>query len=150
MCQIYTHLKQVVVQGKGTKNTHKIVIQLHTPVQMVEKNRNNKKEMLSLIRDINVKNRLLDSVGRKVRVGWFERENSNETCILPYVKQMTRANSMKQGTQSWHSGTTQRDRMGKEVRGVQNVEDTCIPVPIHVDVWQKPSQYCKVLILQLK
>ena len=22
--------------------------------------------------------------------------------------------------------------------------------PIHVDVWQKPSQYCKVTILQLK
>ena len=22
--------------------------------------------------------------------------------------------------------------------------------PIHVDVWQKPSQYCKVIILQLK
>jgi len=51
---------------------------------------------------------------------------------------MTRANSMKQGTQSWHSGTTQRDRMGREVRSVQDVGDTCIPVPIHVDVWQKP------------
>ena len=22
--------------------------------------------------------------------------------------------------------------------------------PFHVDVWQKPSQYCKVIILQLK
>ena len=22
--------------------------------------------------------------------------------------------------------------------------------PIHVDVWQKPTQYCKVIILQLK
>ena len=22
--------------------------------------------------------------------------------------------------------------------------------PIHVDVWQKPSQYCKAIILQLK
>ena len=22
--------------------------------------------------------------------------------------------------------------------------------PVHVDIWQKPSQYCKVIILQLK
>ena len=31
------HLKQVVVEGQGTKNTHKIVIHLQTAVQMVEK-----------------------------------------------------------------------------------------------------------------
>ena len=35
-------------------------------------------------------------------------------------------------------------------RGVQNGGDSCIPMPIHVDVWQKPSQYCKVIIIQLK
>ena len=22
--------------------------------------------------------------------------------------------------------------------------------PVHVDIWQKPSEYCKVIILQLK
>ena len=26
----------------------------------------------------------------------------------------------------------------------------CIPVLIHVDVWQKPTQHCKAIILQLK
>ena len=28
--------------------------------------------------------------------------------------------------------------------------DIWIPMAIHVDVWQKPTQYCKVIILQLK
>ena len=37
---------------------------------------------------------------------------------------------MKQGTQSWYTGTTQRDGMGKEVGGgVQDVHMyTCTPV----------------------
>ena len=42
-------------------------------------------------RDIDVKNRLLDYVGEgKGEMIW---ENSFETCILPYVKQMTSASS---------------------------------------------------------
>ena len=28
--------------------------------------------------------------------------------------------------------------------------DTCTPWLIHVDVWQKPPQYCNVISLQLK
>ena len=28
--------------------------------------------------------------------------------------------------------------------------DTCTPMLIHVNVWQKPAQYCKVISLQLK
>ena len=35
-------------------------------------------------------------------------------------------------------------------RGVHDGGDSCIPMPIHVDVWQKPSQYCKLVIVQLK
>ena len=55
-------MKQVVVERK--KNTHKIVIHLHTSVQMMEKKtEKNKKEMLTLIRDTDVKNRLVDLVG---------------------------------------------------------------------------------------
>ena len=56
-------MKQVVVEGKETKNTHKIVIHLHTPVQMEKKKKTEKmKKMLTLTRDIDVKNRLLDTV----------------------------------------------------------------------------------------
>ena len=43
-------------------------------------------------RDTDVKNRPLDSVGEG-EAGMI-RENSIETCTLPYVKQMTRASLM--------------------------------------------------------
>jgi len=35
---------------------------------------------------------------------------------------------MKQGTQSGHTGTTQGDRMGREVGGVVRMGDTCAPM----------------------
>ena len=57
---------------------------------------------------------------------------------------------MKQGTQSQGSGTTQRDRVGREVRGGFRMGKHVHPWLIHVDVWQKPPQYCKVISLQLK
>ena len=43
-------------------------------------------------RDTDVKNRLLDYAGEGK--GGTIRENGIETCILPYVKQMTSTNSM--------------------------------------------------------
>ena len=56
--------------------------------------------------------------------------NSIETCVLPSVKQMTRASSMQEaGTQSQCSGTTQWDRGGWEVLGAGDkrapVADSC-------------------------
>ena len=43
-------------------------------------------------RDTDIKNRLLDTVGEgKGRMIW---ENNTETCILPYVKQITSPSSM--------------------------------------------------------
>ena len=35
-------------------------------------------------------------------------------------------------------------------RGVQDGGTNVHPWLIHVDIWQKPPQYCKVIILQLK
>ena len=49
-------------------------------------------------RDTDVKNRLLDSVGEGE--GGTIWENSIETCILPYVKQMTSAGSMHEAQPS--------------------------------------------------
>ena len=43
-------------------------------------------------RDTDIKNKPLDSVGESE--GAMIWENSTETCILPYVKQMTSASSM--------------------------------------------------------
>ena len=48
-----------------------------------------------------------------------------------------------QGPQSQCSGTTMRGGMGREGTSVYLQL-------IHVDLWKKPSQYCKVIILQLK
>ena len=72
-------------------------------------------------------------------------ENSTETCILPYVKQMMGANSMHE---AGHSKPVLWDNPegwgGKESRrGVQDGGT-------HVDVWQKPPKDFKVIILQLK
>ena len=48
--------------------------------------------------DTDVKNRLLDSVGEGE--GGMIWETSIETCILPYVKQMTSASSMREAGHS--------------------------------------------------
>ena len=38
--------------------------------------------------------------------------------------------------------------MGREIgEGVQEEQDISIPMPVHVDIWQKLSQYCEVIIL---
>ena len=66
------------------------------------------------------------------------RENSIESCILSYVKQITSPGSMHEtgcsGLVHWGSG------WGTHV----------LPWLIHVNIWQKPPQYCKVISLQLK
>ena len=49
----------------------------------------------------------------------------------------------------WYTGMTQRDGMGREVRGGLVWGTHVNPWLIHVNVWQKPLQYCKVISLQL-
>ena len=60
-------------------------------------------------RDTDVKHRLLDSVGEGE--GGMISENSIETCILPYVIQMTSASSMHEAGDSkpviWHNSEGQ-------------------------------------------
>ena len=75
-------------------------------------------------RNTDVKNSLLDSVGEGE--GGMIWEGSIETCILSYVKLIASPGSMHEAGAHVH------------------------PWLIHVDVWQKPQQYCKVIILQLK
>ena len=49
----------------------------------------------------------------------------------------------------WCTGKTQRDGMGKEARGGSGWGTHVNPGLTHVNVWQKPLQYCKVISLQL-
>ena len=45
----------------------------------------------------------------------------------------------------------ERGGMGWEVGGRSKREGTYVHLwLIHVDIWQKPTQYCKAIILQLK
>ena len=93
-----------------------------------------------------VKNRLLDSVGEgKGGMIW---ENSIETCILPYVKQIASPGLMHEtGCSRLVQGMTLRDGRWD---GGSGCGTHVHPWLIHVNVWQKPLQYFKVISLQLK
>ena len=58
---------------------------------------------------------------------------------------------MMQEAQIRCSVITKRSGMGWEVGGrFQKEGDIYLLILIHADVWQKPTQYCKAIIPQLK
>ena len=78
--------------------------------------------------------------------GGMFQENSIETCILSRVKQITSPGWMHEtSAQGWCTGKTQRDRVERGLGWGIHVN----PWLIHVNIWQKPLQYCKVISLQL-
>ena len=91
-----------------------------------------------------MKKRLLDSVGEGE--GGVIGENSIETCILPYVKQIASPGSMYEtgpsGPVHWDDpeGWDGGSGSGTQVH----------PWLSHVNVRQKPLQCCKVISRQLK
>ena len=101
-------------------------------------------------RNIDLKNRMLDSVGEGE--GGMILENSIETYILSYVKQIVSPSSMHEtgcsrlvhwdDPEGWdgEGGGRRGSGWGTHVH----------PWLIHVNVWQKPPQCCKVTSLQLK
>ena len=106
--------------------------------------------VLKIIMATDVKNRLLDSVGDGE--GGMIWENSTETCILPHVKQIASPGSMHEtgcsGLVHWDDPEGWGGEGGG--RGGSGWGTHVHPWLIHVDVWQKPPQYCKVISLQLK
>ena len=89
-------------------------------------------------RDTDVKNRLLVYVGEgKGGTIW---KNSIETCVLPYVKEMTSVSSMHEAVHSKLVLWDNPEGWGGEGggRGVQNGGAHVHPWLIYVDVWQKP------------
>ena len=98
-------------------------------------------------RDAGIQNRLLDSVG-ECEGGMF-RENSMETNILSRVnrspaqvgcmRQVLRAGALgRPRGMGWRGRREMVSGRGTHVN----------PWLIHVNVWQKPLQYCKVISLQ--
>ena len=99
-------------------------------------------------RDTDVQNRLLDSVGEGD--GGMFRENSIKTCILSRVKQITSPGWMHEtSARAWCTGKTQRDWVERRWEWGLGWGIHVNPWLFHVNVWQKPLQYCKVISLQL-
>ena len=48
----------------------------------------------------------------------------------------------------WYTGKTQKNRLEREVGGGIRMGNTCNSMA-YINVWQKPLQYCKAIILQL-
>ena len=75
-------------------------------------------------RDIDVQNRLSDSVGEGE--GEMFKENSTATSILSSVKQIASPGWMHEtSAQGWCTGKTQRDGMGREAGGRIGMGNTC-------------------------
>ena len=89
-------------------------------------------------RDTDVQNRLLDSVGEGE--GGMFRENSNETCILTRVKQITSPGWMHEtSAQTWCTGKTQMDGMEREVGVGIGMGNTCKSMADSCQCMTKPT-----------
>ena len=85
------------------------------------------------------------------RRGGMFRENSIETCILSRVKQITSPGWMHETrARGWCNGRPKGMGWGGRWEGRTRWGPHVNPWLIHVNVWQKPLQYCKVISLQLK
>ena len=94
--------------------------------------------------DTDVKDRLLGSVGEGE--GGMIWENSIEARILPYEKQITSVSLMYEaGHPKLKLWDNPKGENGEGGRGVQDGG-----IHVYLYVWQKPSRYCKIIILQLK
>ena len=100
-------------------------------------------------RDTDVKNRLLNSVG-EWRVGWFERIALKYVYYHMWNRLLVQVWCMRQDAQGWCTAMTLRDGMGTEMGGDSGWGTHIHPWLIHVNVWQKPLQYFKLISLQWK
>ena len=86
----------------------------------------------------------------KVRVRWSQRVALKHVYYHMWNSSPVQVRCIRQGAQGWCTGMTQRDEIRREVGGGSGWETHVNPWLIHVNVWQKPLQYCKVCSLQLK
>ena len=86
----------------------------------------------------------------KVRVGWFERIALKHIYYHMWNRSPVLVRCMRLGAQGWCTGMTLWDGWGGRCEGVSGWRTHVHPWLIHVNVWQKPPQYYKVISLQLK
>ena len=100
-------------------------------------------------RDTDVQNRLLDSVGEGLCGGCFARTASKHVYYLEWNRSAAQVGCMRQvlgpGALGRPRGIGWRGRWERGSRWGIHVT----PWLIHVNVWQDPLQYCKVISLQL-
>ena len=86
------------------------------------------------------------------KVKWALGSITMNKHTLSHVKQTANGNFLyDSGNSNWGSVTTYRGGIGREVGGSFKKEGTYVYLwLIHAHVWQKPTQYHKAIILQLK
>ena len=81
------------------------------------------------------------------RVRWFKRIALKHVYYHMWNRSSVQVQCMKRHSKPGH-WDNQRDGMGREVgRGFRMGRTHIYPWLIHIDVWQKPPQYCKVISL---
>ena len=82
--------------------------------------------------------------------GGMFQENNIETCILSIVKQIASPGWMHEtSARGCALGRPRGMGWGRRWEGGSGWGTHVSPWLIHVNVWQKPLQYCKVISLQL-
>ena len=80
--------------------------------------------------------------------------NGIETCILSYMKQVASPGSMHEtgclGLMHWDDPEGWDEEGSVGLGWGFRMGNACNSWLIHMNVWQKPLQYCKVISLQLK
>ena len=97
--------------------------------------------------DADIENRFVDTVGRR---GWDELKAGHGNICMTISKTDSQRDLLcAPGSSTQCSVTTKSGGMGWEMGGRFRREATYVNLwLIHVDVWQKPAQYCKAIILQ--
>ena len=107
--------------------------------------------------DVDTENRLVDTVWEGE--GGMNQDSGMEAYVLPYVKEIASGNLLYDTRGSnLVPVTTWKGGMGWEVGRQFKTERTpilshlseSIPMADSVHMWQKPTQYCKAIILQGK
>ena len=86
----------------------------------------------------------------KAGVGWFERIALKPVYYCMWNRWPVQVRCMKQGTQGRCTGTTRGMGWGGRWEGGSGWGTHVRPWLIHVNMWQKPLQYCKVMSILLK
>ena len=85
----------------------------------------------------------------KTRVGCFERTASKHIYYLGWNRSSAQAGCMRQVLEPGALGRPRRMGLGGRWEGGLGWGTHVNPWLIHVNIWQKPLQYCKVISLQL-